>query len=259
MEGVPRQASADYDATATAPTSPAPRGSRACTASGARSTHARCWPGSAAPAGRRDLPQGARLARVLRRRAVPPAAVGAELPPPEMAGMALDHGPAADAHFHAWCRGAPDTRSSTPACGSCSPRAGCTTGCGWRWPRSWSRTCTRTGPRGRAGSCAGCATVTSPPTSTAGSGRPAPEPTRLPTSGSSTRCSRAGSSTRRATTSAGTCRSWTPSRALQVHEPWLLPDGLPAGYPARIVDHQAERAVALERLAAVSSSHGQET
>jgi deoxyribodipyrimidine photo-lyase len=32
-----------------------------------------------------------------------------------------------------------------------------------------------------------------------------------------------------------------------VHEPWDLPDGLPAGYPERIVDHAAARAEALAR------------
>ena len=37
-----------------------------------------------------------------------------------------------------------------------------------------------------------------------------------------------------------------------VHEPWKLPGGLPAGYPARIVDHVQERAEALRRLAEVS-------
>ena len=37
-----------------------------------------------------------------------------------------------------------------------------------------------------------------------------------------------------------------------IHEPWDLPDGLPAGYPERIVDHFAERDVALERYAAIT-------
>ncbi len=37
----------------------------------------------------------------------------------------------------------------------------------------------------------------------------------------------------------------------RVHQPWELPDGLPVGYPERIVDHDAERLVALERYAAV--------
>jgi len=36
-----------------------------------------------------------------------------------------------------------------------------------------------------------------------------------------------------------------------VHEPWDLPNGLPAGYPERIVDHFAERDVALERYASI--------
>ena len=36
-----------------------------------------------------------------------------------------------------------------------------------------------------------------------------------------------------------------------VHEPWTLPGGLPEGYPARVVDHAAERQEALRRYAAV--------
>ena len=31
----------------------------------------------------------------------------------------------------------------------------------------------------------------------------------------------------------------------RIHEPWRHPDGLPAGYPDRIVDHAAERAASL--------------
>jgi deoxyribodipyrimidine photo-lyase len=34
----------------------------------------------------------------------------------------------------------------------------------------------------------------------------------------------------------------------EVHEPWLLLEGLSAGYPAPIVDHGVERAEALARL-----------
>jgi deoxyribodipyrimidine photo-lyase len=36
-----------------------------------------------------------------------------------------------------------------------------------------------------------------------------------------------------------------------VHEPWDLPDGVPAGYPERIVDHAAERQEALARYETV--------
>jgi deoxyribodipyrimidine photo-lyase len=32
-----------------------------------------------------------------------------------------------------------------------------------------------------------------------------------------------------------------------VHEPWDLPGGVPAGYPDRIVDHAVERQEALAR------------
>src|SRR5206468_10448949 len=49
-------------------------------------------------------------------------------------------------------------------------------------------------------------------------------------------------------------RRWIPElRAVPgkaVHEPWTL-DELPAGYPERIVDHAAERRVALERYESV--------
>ena len=34
-----------------------------------------------------------------------------------------------------------------------------------------------------------------------------------------------------------------------VHQPWKVDGGLPQGYPDRIVDHGAERQVALERYA----------
>ncbi|MBA3799926.1 MAG: deoxyribodipyrimidine photo-lyase [Geodermatophilaceae bacterium] len=38
-----------------------------------------------------------------------------------------------------------------------------------------------------------------------------------------------------------------------IHQPWALPDGLPVGYPARIVDHFAEREVALGRYAQINT------
>ena len=71
------------------------------------------------------------------------------------------------------------------------PRAGSTTASGWSWRASWSRTCTCPGSAARRSSCTGCATPTSPATRTAGSGPPAAEPTRRPSTGCSTRCCRA--------------------------------------------------------------------
>jgi deoxyribodipyrimidine photo-lyase len=38
-----------------------------------------------------------------------------------------------------------------------------------------------------------------------------------------------------------------------LHQPWLAPDGLPAGYPGPIVDHAAERKEALRRYAEIKS------
>jgi deoxyribodipyrimidine photo-lyase len=38
-----------------------------------------------------------------------------------------------------------------------------------------------------------------------------------------------------------------------IHQPWALPDGLPVGYPERIVDHFAEREVALDRYAQIKA------
>ena len=53
-------------------------------------------------------------------------------------------------------------------------------------------------------------------------------------------------------------RRWVPElrdvpRAF-VHEPWLAPGGVPAGYPEPVVDHAAEREVALARYQEVRSS-----
>jgi deoxyribodipyrimidine photo-lyase len=51
-------------------------------------------------------------------------------------------------------------------------------------------------------------------------------------------------------------RRWVPELAgvpdEHVHQPWLTPGGVPAGYPMPIVDHAAERKEALKRYAAIS-------
>ncbi len=50
-------------------------------------------------------------------------------------------------------------------------------------------------------------------------------------------------------------RRWVPElrgvAGAAVHEPWLLPEGIPDGYPEPVVDHKAERAEALRRYAVV--------
>lgn len=40
-----------------------------------------------------------------------------------------------------------------------------------------------------------------------------------------------------------------------VHQPWKLDGGPPQGYPDRIVDHAAERQVALARYAGTRGGH----
>ena len=49
-------------------------------------------------------------------------------------------------------------------------------------------------------------------------------------------------------------RRWVPElggvTGAAVHEPWTLPGGVPDGYPARVVDHKAEREEALRRYGA---------
>jgi deoxyribodipyrimidine photo-lyase len=53
-------------------------------------------------------------------------------------------------------------------------------------------------------------------------------------------------------------RRWVPELAdvpdRFVHRPWDAPDGVPAGYPERIVDHAEERAEALRRYESVRAS-----
>ena len=77
---------------------------------------------------RGDLPQGAGLARVLRRRAVRAAADRARLPPRGVRADGLR--PARARSSRRGRRGGPASRSWTPGCASSAPPAGCTTGCG---------------------------------------------------------------------------------------------------------------------------------
>lgn len=53
-------------------------------------------------------------------------------------------------------------------------------------------------------------------------------------------------------------RRWVPELrevpARFVHEPWLAPGGAPAGYPAPVVDHRAERGETLRRYAALRAA-----
>ena len=122
-------ASATTPTTATGPTAAARPGSRR-TSSSARSTRARCSPTSPATRsqGAPTLRRRAGLARVLRRRALAPPPRPGTTCGPSCARMTLRR--ASPTRSRRGRRDAPATRSSTPACASCSPRAGCTTGCG---------------------------------------------------------------------------------------------------------------------------------
>ncbi len=77
--------------------------------------------------GRHDVRRRAGLARVLRRRALAPSRVGVARPARGARRDAPTTTPATRSTRGA--RAAPATRSSTPGCASCSPPAGCTTGC----------------------------------------------------------------------------------------------------------------------------------
>ena len=90
--------------------------------------HAARRPRGGAWDGRAHLRDRAGLARVLRRRAVAPAAHRVAGPAARDVADALRRARGRDRGVAR--RHAPATRSSTPACASCSPRAGCTTGCG---------------------------------------------------------------------------------------------------------------------------------
>ena len=162
--------SATTTTTATGPTSTSPRTCR-CTSSGARSTRARCSPTCRPHRARRgDLPQGAGLAGVLRRRAVPPPGDRARVPPPEFARMAYDE-PGDGARRLA--RGAhrlPDRRRRhAPAPGD---RLDAQPGADDRGELPGQGPAHRVAARRPATSCSGWSTATSPPTSTAGSGWP---------------------------------------------------------------------------------------
>ena len=116
--------------------------------------------------------------------------------------------------------------------------------------------------RARPSSCATSSTATWPPTTAAGSGRPAPARTRSRGSASSTRSSRGSGSI----PMAHYVRRWVPElrgiAGAAIHEPWLLDVVAQAAarvrigtdYPAPIVDHAEARARALAVYGAVGQA-----
>ena len=188
-----------------------------------------------------DVPQGAGLAGVLRRRAVPAAGdAPATTCAPEFARMAYDE-PGGGARRRG-ARGGPASRSSTRGCASCGRGLDAQPGADDRGQLPGQGPARGVAARRAALPAAGWSTATWRRTSTAGSGWPAAAPTRRRTSGSSTRSPRAevrpGRRVRPALGAgaggrAGRART-SPARS--------------DGYPAPIVDHAEERREALDRL-----------
>ena len=224
-------------------------------ASTARSTRARCWPTCAATsragadAFRTELAWREFYADVLgtgrSRRA--------QSLRPSSAGMAVRRA-GRDGVRRLVGRAAPATRSSTPACVSCSPRAGCTTGCGWSSRRSWSRTCTSSGRAARGTSCDrlrdGDLASNHHGWQWVGRHRHrrgAVLPDLQP--------GRPGAAVRpgRRLRAALGARAAAPRRQGRPRAVGA-PDGSPHGYPERIVDHAVERAEALARFEAVRTT-----
>ena len=234
----------------TAPTSRAPAGCRR-TCAGAASTRARCWP----------TPRSARLPGASSPGAsstrtccgTTRTARGTNLRP-AVRQVPVGHRRSrrTSAFDGVGRRAAPATRSSTPGCGSCSPRAGCTTGSGWSWRASWSRTCTCRGGAAHGTSCdqlvdGDLASNQHNWQWVAGSGTDAAPYFRIfnpVTQGEKFDPHRR----LRAPVRAGTGRRRRQGGA----QPWELPDGPPNGYPAPIVDHKREREEALRRLGEIS-------
>ena len=138
--------------------------------------------------------------------------------------MPVDTDAAASGTLRAMVRGddrVPDRRRRhAPA----DPRAGCTTGCGWSPPASWSRICTCRGSGAPGTSCSTWSTAIWPRTTTDGSGRRAAAPTLRRTSGSSTPPPSSERFDPDGRVRPAGCRSWARR-----------------GYPGPIVDHAAER------------------
>ena len=170
----------------------------------------------------------ARLAGVLRRRAVPAPGDRAGVPPPRVRARCRTTSPGEQ--LDAWREG----RTGFPIVDAGmrqlrADRLDAQPGADDRRQLPGQGPAPRVAARRPALHAAGWSTATSPPTSTAGSGRPAAAPTRRRTSGSSTRPRRARSSTPTATTSAAGCPS--SRRADQhVHEPSATRTGAD-GYP----------------------------
>ena len=187
----------------------------------------------AARQGRRDLPQGAGVARVLRRRAVRAAAR-----PRASTSAASSRGCPTTSRATsstAWQRGPhrlPDRRRGhAPAA---RDRLDAQPGADDRRRASWSRTCTSSGSTARGTSCTGSSTATWPPTSTAGSGRPGCGTDAAPYF----RVFNPTTQGAKFDPDGAYVRRWVPelrrrSTASTSHEPTAAPDGAPAATPSR--------------------------
>ena len=193
--------------TGTGPTSRARRGSRPTCAS-APSTPARCWPGSPAGPSGEAFRVRTGVAGVLRRRAVAPARLGLGAAPARRGPPALGHrsrgrrpvrGVGRRSHRvpAGRRRHAPAGRRGVDA----QPGADADGLVPGQGPPP------RLAPRGRPTSSTCWSTATWPPTTTAGSGWPAPAPTPHRSTGCSAPTARPSGSTRTGPTWPGTCPS----------------------------------------------------
>ena len=257
VAGVPRRRRRrTTGAPATGPTGPAPRGCR-CTSSTARCTRARCSPTSPGAVGVGSRPtHRARLARVLRRRPAPPPRLRAGELRPQVRRAALGPGPAAQEHFDAWGEG----RTGFPIVDA-----------GMRQLRekAWMHNRVRMIVRELPGQGPAPALEVGRPAlhAAARRRRPGVEPARLAVDGGhrhrrgavlpGVQPGHAGGEVRPGRRLRAALRPRAARRARQGGAPAVEAAGRAAGgYPAPIVDHEAERVEAFARYEQVKAGVG---
>ena len=137
------------------------------------------------------------------------------------------------------------------ACANFGPKGGCTTAFAWWWQVFSSKTSTNRGNGVRLNSCTGSAMGTSRATPTGGSGRPGCGTDASPFY----RVFNPISQGLKFDPQGDYVRRYIPElrhlTGKTAHEPWDVLGGYEHGYPEPIVDHKAEREVALADFAAI--------